>query len=310
MKKVNVLLSVYNPDKKYLIEQLKSIDRQTYPNIEVLINDDCPNHRCDVRIFRQYLKHVPYKILPYSDHNLNYHKSFEKLTSFSDGDFVAYCDQDDIWELDKVKKCVKCLQEENALLVATDRSIIDGEGNVIIPSVRSQSNKIYESWYTGDSIAKYNVFVTFAVGMSLVARGDFARKVIPFNNYTGHDNWLLSCASVEGKVAFIDKPLVKYRRHGKNVSGTLCSIYTKQDYYEKRVFSTDRAIQVFLKKYPDYEGNKEIVRFNEARKHGNIWDLWRYRYISPDIAKFEIVIKLVPSFLFPLLVKVAQKING
>ena len=42
MEKVDILLSVYKPNKKYLIEQLKSLNDQNYPNIEVIINDDCP----------------------------------------------------------------------------------------------------------------------------------------------------------------------------------------------------------------------------------------------------------------------------
>lgn len=310
LKKVNVLLSVYNPNKDFLIQQLKSIDNQTYSNIEVLVNDDCLEHRCDISIFRDNLKKKQFKILPYSDKNLNYHKSFEKLTASSDGDYVAYCDQDDIWMPEKIEKCVKVLQTEKSLVVASDRQIIDEYGNVVISSVRNVSNKNYDSWNSGDDIAKYNVFITFAVGMSIVADGTFARSIIPFNDYTGHDNWILSCASVEGKVSFINDTLVQYRRHGKNVSGTLKGIQKKEDYYKNRVLSTSKAIEVFLKKYPDYKGNDEIMYFNNARKNKDILGLWRYRYLAPDIARFEIVMKLTPSILFPLLVKIAQRMNG
>lgn len=41
MKKVDVLMSVYNPDMNYLKEQLISLNNQTYENMEILIFDDC-----------------------------------------------------------------------------------------------------------------------------------------------------------------------------------------------------------------------------------------------------------------------------
>ena len=51
MKKVNILMSIYKPNLNFLIKQLQSLNNQTYQNIEVLINDDCPDSPCDVSVF-------------------------------------------------------------------------------------------------------------------------------------------------------------------------------------------------------------------------------------------------------------------
>ena len=40
-KQVDILLSVYNPNEDYLIKQLISINNQTYPNLKLIIFDDC-----------------------------------------------------------------------------------------------------------------------------------------------------------------------------------------------------------------------------------------------------------------------------
>ena len=37
MEKVDILLSVYKPNKKYLIEQLKSLNDQNYPILKSLL---------------------------------------------------------------------------------------------------------------------------------------------------------------------------------------------------------------------------------------------------------------------------------
>jgi glycosyltransferase involved in cell wall biosynthesis len=41
--------------------------------------------------------------IDYESINLGYTKAFEKLISFSTGDYIAFCDQDDIWHEDKIK---------------------------------------------------------------------------------------------------------------------------------------------------------------------------------------------------------------
>ncbi|WP_105309155.1 glycosyltransferase [Dorea sp. Marseille-P4042] len=141
-KKVNILLSVYNPNVTYLVEQLKSIDNQTYPNIELLIFDDCVSKRCDVGIFKKTLNNVKYRILPYKKKNMGYVKAFEYLVEQADGNYIAFCDQDDIWDKTKIEKCIQCMEKEHTILVVTDRKIIDAEGEATCNSVRHTSKKV------------------------------------------------------------------------------------------------------------------------------------------------------------------------
>lgn len=309
MEKVDILLSVYKPNKDYLIKQLESLNNQDYENIEVIINDDCPECPCDSEIFKKYLTKVSYRILPQESHNLNYAKSFEKLVKVSTGDFIAFCDQDDIWFPNKISKSVEILKKENALIVASDKQIIDKDGRVVIEKYRDVNHGMSESWHTGDDIAKYNLIITYAIGMVMVGKGDFVRSTLPFSNYTGHDKWVLSCAAAEGKVAFIEDPLVQYRRHGENVSGVLIGIDSKEDYIKKRVDINLNLIHDFINKYPNFKDKEEVLKFANARKNHNIFDLYKYRSLAPNIAKFDIMLSLIPNVLFKTMIKIARKMS-
>lgn len=309
-EKVDILLSVYNPNEKYLREQLISLNNQTYQNIKLYIFDDCITNRCDKGIFEECITNFEWELLPYENKNLNYIKAFETLVRKSSGEYIAFCDQDDIWNNDKIEKCVQYMKQKNVLLVASDRMIINQNDTVICESVREHSNKNYDNWNTYDDITKYNIFVTYAVGMSIVMNGKFARSILPFSSYSGHDKWVLACASTEGKVGFIDEPLVKYRRHDHNVSGVLIGIHSKKDYIKERIEPDLLFINDFKKKYPHHKDIVEIEKFALARAHGNIKNLYKYRYLAPDIALFDIVISLIPNIFFPFFVKLAQLVSS
>ena len=305
-EQVDILLSVYNPNIKYLKKQLESLNNQTYSNIKIYIFDDSINNRCDRNIFKENITRFEWEILPYESENLNYIKAFEKLVEASEGKYIAFCDQDDIWKDNKIEKCVNFLKETKTLLVASDREIIDKDDNVICKSVRKNSKKNYDIWNTYDDITKYNIFVTHAVGMSILMDGNFARSILPFSHYSGHDKWVIACACTEGKVGYINETLVKYRRHNQNVSGVLIGIHTKDDYIRERIVPDIKFIKDFKKRYPHHKDMKEIEKFAFARYYGKIKDLFKYRYLAPDIAMFDIVITLVPNKFFPIFVKLAQ----
>ena len=306
-EKVNVVLSVYNPNIQYLEKQLKSLDSQTYSNMEILIFDDCANKRCDVSIFEANLKRKPYRILPYKKENLGYTKAFEYLVQESDGDYVAFCDQDDIWDEDKIEKCVACMKREGTILVTTDRRLIDADDKVILDSVRRASKKNYETWKSYDDIGKSNFFITHTVGMSMVMNGAFVRSTVPFSDYTGHDKWVTACACAVGQVSYLDETLVSYRRHGKNVSGVLRGVSNKKEYKDERVLPHLMLIEEYKRRYPQYKGIEEAMQFAIARKEGNVRKLFKYRYLAPDLAKFEILLALVPDFVVKKVIKILQK---
>ena len=309
MDKVSVLMAVYNPNLDFFAKQLESINNQTYSNIELLLYDDCISNRVDQDFVKKIMTKIPFRFLPYGDKNLGYEKAFATLLAASDGQFVAFSDQDDIWKLDKIEKCMTVIKKDKTLLVSTDRCIINENDEIVINSSRANSNQYRASWKTGDDIAKYHIFRDFVAGNCMLANGDFARSTLPISNYSPHDTWVVACAAIEGKLSLLDESLTCYRRHSQNVSGVMNGVESKQDYYQYRVYPQCHFVDDLMQKYPDFKDKDEVLAFSRARKNKNVFALKKYSYLEPEKAKFEIMLALTPNFLFKILKYFAKKLS-
>ena len=106
---VNVLISTYNGEK-YIREQIDSILRQTYPNIRIYVRDDGSSDGT-IDILKSYEEKG--KIILLTGENVGYGRSFGKLLQYAEeGDYWAFCDQDDVWLPDKVERAVKWLDQQ------------------------------------------------------------------------------------------------------------------------------------------------------------------------------------------------------
>ena len=300
--KVTILMSVYSPCLTYLKKQLKSLNNQDYKNIDLLIWDDNPKNNVKESFIKSYITNFPYKIIR-AKKNLGYVKAFEELTKLANSEFIAYCDQDDIWESNKLSVCINELVKQNAVLSTCDKTIIDKDDNVIISSLRHSSKAPEITWNSGDDITKYAIFSCYTTGMTIVIRTSTAKACLPFPSEAAHDKWIGACASAMGKVLFIDIPLVKYRRHKNNISGIIVDINSKNEYYNKRVVPILKLAQMFAEKFPGLKDNNEILEFATARYNKKVFAMFKYRYLCPFVTKFEILLKFTPNLLFKILKK-------
>ena len=102
-KKVAVVLSTYNGEK-YVKEQLDSILKQTYKNVEIIVRDD-GSKDSTVEIIKEYQeKHKNIKLVV--GENLGFIKSFFELLKIAEADYYSYADQDDIWVKNKIELAV------------------------------------------------------------------------------------------------------------------------------------------------------------------------------------------------------------
>jgi hypothetical protein len=52
---------------------------------------------------------------------------------------------------------------------------------------------------------------------------------------------------------------------------------------------------------------KEAEIFDNARLKHNVINLFKYRSVSPDISKFELLLAIMPSFAFNFLIRCIRK---
>ena len=192
-------------------------------------------------------------------------------------------------------------------LAVCDRSIIDADGNIETKSWKAAHPKSIEcNWSSGDNITVSAAFRCYAIGMATMAKTELVKQFLPFPTCTGHDKWIALCASACGPCAYINEPLVRYRRHGNNVTGLFQGITCKQDWYSERVEPSLELAQEFARRFPNCSEGKQILYFAEARRDQNIKKILKLAKYEPTLALFEAILPLLPNKLFKQLTKMTN----
>lgn len=207
--KISIAMATYNGEK-YLKEQLESIYAQTYKNIEVIVTDDCSSDKT-VEILGQYSKSHGLKYVV-GEQNIGFVKNFEKAIGLCTGEYIALADQDDIWEKDKLELLLNEIGTN--LLIHSDCSIIDGEGNTIQIDWKKE---------LGYRIKMEELFFSNVVtGCTVLFTKDLLRTAFPFpEGIAYHDWWLAICASKEHKIVYLNRSLTRYRQHNEQHTGAI-----------------------------------------------------------------------------------------
>jgi len=96
---ISILLSCYKSNLHYLGEQLDSIMNQTEKDWELLVYNDGTENLSDWIYPYIQTKKVHY----YDNGHLGYTKAYDFLLKKAKGEYICFCDHDDIWEPDKLQ---------------------------------------------------------------------------------------------------------------------------------------------------------------------------------------------------------------
>jgi len=207
---VSVCMATYNGEND-IEKQILSILPQLNGNDEIIISDDGSTDRTiqilqnfkdsRIKIIRNRLQKGPVG-------------NFENALRESIGEIVFLCDQDDIWFDDKIKKHLKVHLESD--FVISDAIVVDEMQNVIYNSFFSERKS--------KSGLLNNLIRNSFIGCCSSFNRKILDKALPFpSDIHMHDWWIGLIAEMNGKVTFLNEPLMYYRRHNNNASVTLTS---------------------------------------------------------------------------------------
>lgn len=254
---VTIILATYNGEA-FLEEQLLSIINQSYTNIELLVADDCSIDR-SYEILTRYALSYKWMHLRQNEERLGLVKNFENLLESAKGDYIAFCDQDDIWREDKVLKAVEILQNEDnskPLMFHSDLVVTNGKMKIISPSYFKMRSYCFGSDKQLDAI----VGRCGVMGNTLVINQKLKSLVLPFpHGLKAHDYWIALINELYGKRLTSFDMLVRYRLHQTNSSNTLDSIERKRG--TAPFFSRDRI------NLPYFTINREKVLKTMLKQH-------------------------------------------
>lgn len=207
--RIAVLMSTYNGGK-YLEEQLVSLANQTVADeMSVYIRDDGSEDNT-LDIINRWKGKLSIHLR--KDGNVGPARSFWAL--FSDktiqADFYAFCDQDDIWDADKLETAVAQLHG-NCHLHCCNCRIVDSQGKLLQPVMKD----------TAPQTGIPRIFVTgFAQGCSMMFTNALREFILSKNIscIPMHDLMLTLYNAAYGDVFWDDTPRFSYRVHESNVT--------------------------------------------------------------------------------------------
>lgn len=230
-KRVAVLLASYN-GAAYLPMQLQSLADQSHSSIDVWLSDDGSTDGT-VDIARKYAStwtKGAFNIqkrgevrnespgqsidLNLAASNLNFHSLATNPEIAAD--YYAYCDQDDVWEYEKLERAVSWLEKQavaKPALYCSRTTIINERGEETGRSIQfakppAFSNAVIQNIAAGNTIV-----------MNQTAFDAVRNSMVP-GEFVSHDWWAYIVVTAMGGVVKYDPcPTLRYRQHDSNLVG-------------------------------------------------------------------------------------------
>lgn len=291
---ISVAMTTYNGEK-YIRKQIESILNQSMKVDEIIVCDDGSTDKT-VEILKEY----PVTVYQ-NEKNLGYRLNFKKAMSLCSHEYTFLCDQDDIWEQDKVKIMIDIMKNNpNIHVLASSFAYINSKDDLILMKQKRNfsNNNLYPKPVKLGALVPVSfdeyLPMNYFQGCSLVL--DKWIKNLVLNNFDTrlpHD-WLISmiASSYQG-MFFLNKPLFKYRLHDKNSIGVEYLTQSTSEHIQKasssklRMQNSLNALIVledikeinssfYLSREEEFKELKRfLIQHNKNLEDKNFWGLFK-----------------------------------
>ena len=222
--KISVAMATYNGER-FLQEQLDSIAGQSRLPDELVVCDDGSSDRT-LEIINEFTRTAPFPVRIHKNpERLGYGDNFLQAAAKCHGDWIAFCDQDDIWLPEKLRTIERYfrIQHHDVVLVVHNALVVDhtlvGTG-IKYPNIKKiqvrRGSDLPALWFTG--------------GLTMAFRADLITRCPPSGRGPGHgmpqeplahDAWICWLACILGDIVMLPDTLVLYRRHSSSTTANL-----------------------------------------------------------------------------------------
>ncbi|WP_460593015.1 glycosyltransferase family 2 protein [Frateuria aurantia] len=211
------MLCTYN-GAAYLSEQLASIARQTWADWRLYVSDDGSSDATWSLLEDFQRRWGAERVQLMTGPGQGYAANFMSVlrAAVGGGDYYAFCDQDDVWDPDKLQRAIEVLAQRRidqpALYCGRSR-LIDLDGRTCGHSMYFGRPPSFRNALV-QSLAGANTMVINASAWQLLAATPVGQPVV------SHDWWTyLLVSGAGGYVHYDQQPSIGYRQHGSNVIG-------------------------------------------------------------------------------------------
>jgi glycosyltransferase involved in cell wall biosynthesis len=240
---VSILIPTYNGEK-YIEKCIDSCLNQSYSNIEICITDDGSEDNT-WKILKEKYDSNNKIILSKLNKNKGITYALNNCFELSTGEYIAFMGHDDICFSDRIRVSLKNINGYNLIF-----------GNL----VRFKKDRIISDNYMRDNLGientqeisfEYLLENPIVYGNTMFAKREILNDVFPLDERLTHEDWWIPLViSRKSNILYLDKKMVKYREHSKEVSGNgnysnmkynewLEKNYKEIYYYKKILLSFD-----------------------------------------------------------------------
>lgn len=245
MEKILVLMATYNGEK-YLQEQLNSLYGQKDVEVHILARDDGSNDSTS-RILAENINN--HNLSWYQGVHKNVQKGFYELMkkgSELNYDYYAFCDQDDVWDTDKLAIAINKIKDYKLpALYFSGQRLVDENLNFIENHRLNSKRSMRTRFIISDIAGCTTVFNRFLLDEIVKFEPEYMLM---------HDTWILRVCLAVGGCAIVDpEPRINYRQHADNTMGLKHTFgstikQVKQHIYEQDI---ERVTKELVRGYGD-----------------------------------------------------------
>jgi hypothetical protein len=219
---ISIAMATYN-GAKYLQEQLDSLKSQSLRPYELVVCDDGSSDET-LGLVQGFADTAPFRVRIFENEtNLGFADNFLKAARLCEGEWVAFCDQDDVWLPNKLSDCASEIEHcPDIVMVLQNSELCDGS---LTPRGKAFPDKLRAGVYGPHCQYGFWVWLGCLQTVSSSVFQDLNGDCRPPNYFPGHsvqshDKWTCMVANALGGISVVKRPAALYRRHEQALTGS------------------------------------------------------------------------------------------
>ncbi|WP_373976011.1 glycosyltransferase [Chitinibacter sp. SCUT-21] len=215
LPRVAILLAVFNGEEN-IVEQIASLATQKHVRVKIFFSDDGSIDR-SVEVISSRVS-CDFEILPSMRSGCAGANFFRLIrdVNFSEFDYVAFADQDDIWDENKLIRAISALDEYKTDVYSSNVTAFWPDGRQMLIN-KAQSQKKWDHYFEA---AGPGCTYVMPVLIASQLKKMIIDNVSEMKEIALHDWFIYAWARHNGLRWFIDPvPSMRYRQHAANVVG-------------------------------------------------------------------------------------------
>lgn len=313
MSTVSVVMATYNGEK-YIFEQLESLRKQTISIDEVIICDDCSKDNT-VKVIEEYIANYDLHnwYIFKNKKNYGYAKNFIEATKKATKDIIFWCDQDDIWNEDKIKKMMYIIDtNEKINLLCSNLKLFYCEQN----ARKWDKKDLLSMSETGEiediAMSEKNFFLQRS-GCTMCFRNVFFKDICKYwIDGWGHDDFIWKFAILTNSCSILQSYTMQRRMHSNNASSIFVRTKEWRINQLKDLRRQDKILYDFSKKHIKdkqflicIKKNLECIEYRLR-----VIEQKKFCYLIKLITKYRKCYPRYKTFLLDIYVTIFEKYEG